>query len=70
MDGLRLRIRDGSLLFLLLPLIYFLLFGFDGFADTDQGFVPGLAWRVKLGQWPYRDFVYVRPPLTPVLHAL
>jgi hypothetical protein len=70
MNWLRKKIADGSLLFALLPFIYFLLYGFDGFADTDQGFVAGLAWRVKIGQIPYLDFVYVRPPLTPVLHAL
>lgn len=70
MDWLRKRVADGSLLFGLLPIVYFLLYGFDGFADTDQGFVPGLAWRVHQGQVPYLDFIYVRPPLTPVLHAL
>ncbi len=63
-------LRDGKLLFLLLPVGYFLLYGFDGFADTDQGFVPALAWRVVHGQVPYVDFCYVRPPLTPWLHAL
>jgi hypothetical protein len=70
MNGLRKSIGNGALLFGLLPVIYFILFGFDGFADTDQGFVPALAWRVKLGQVPYLDFIYVRPPLTPVLHSL
>jgi hypothetical protein len=63
-------LRDGSLLFFLLPAVYFLLYGFHGFADTDQGFVPGLAWRVLNGQVPYLDFCYVRPPLTPYLHAV
>lgn len=70
MKRLKAWIANGALPFCLLPLLYFCLYGFDGFADTDQGFVPALAWRVKLGQLPYLDFVYVRPPLTPVLHAL
>ncbi|MFN8393378.1 MAG: hypothetical protein U0176_01750 [Bacteroidia bacterium] len=59
----------GLLLFLTLPVLYFLLLGFHGFADTDQGFVPGLAHRILQGERMYRDFNYVRPPLTPYLHA-
>jgi hypothetical protein len=70
MASLSQRLRDGSLIFFLLPGVYFLLYAFHGFADTDQGFVPGLAWRVANGQVPYLDFCYVRPPLTPYLHAL
>lgn len=57
-------------MFAALPLVYTLLYGSNGFADTDGGFIPGLAWRVLNGQLPYLDFVYVRPPLTPMLHAL
>jgi hypothetical protein len=63
-------IRNYGLLFFLLPLLYFQLYGPYGFADTDQGFVTALAYRVHSGEMPYRDFVYVRPPLTPVLHSL
>lgn len=70
MNWLGQRLRDGSLVFFLLPIAYFLLYGCYGFADTDQGFVPALAWRITGGQTPYLDFYYVRPPLTPYLHAL
>ncbi len=62
--------RTAALLFFLLPLVYMALYGLYGFADTDQGFVPALAWRITSGQVPYIDFCYVRPPLTPYLHAL
>lgn len=54
---------------LILPAIYFLTLGFHGFADTDQGFVTGLAHRILQGERMYSDFNYVRPPLTPYLHA-
>lgn len=58
------------LVFLSLPILYFLLFGRHGFADTDQGFIPGLSHRILQGEQMYRDFNYVRPPLTPYLHAV
>ena len=62
--------RNGALLFFLLPVIYFGLFGSFGFADTDQGFIPALSYRIHSGQVPYLDFDYVRPPITPYLHHL
>lgn len=58
------------LLFFLLPVIYFLLYGFHGFCDTDQGFIPALSYRISLGEIPHLDFIYVRPPLSPILHSL
>jgi hypothetical protein len=64
------QIANYRLLFVLLPILYFGLYGFYGFGDTDQGFVTALSYRVQLGEQPYTDFSYVRPPLTPLLHAL
>lgn len=55
---------------LILPLIYFLLYGRYGFSDTDHGFIQGLSWRVLNGETPYWNFIYVRPPLSPYLHAV
>ena len=40
---------------------------FLGIEFSDTGFVQGLGYRVFLGQQPYVDFDYVRPPLTPWL---
>lgn len=57
-------------LFLGLPFLYFFLYGSYGFADTDQGFVQGLSWRILEGEIPHWSFFYVRPALSPVLHAL
>ena len=51
-------------------MIYYLLYGPFGFADTDQGFIPALSYRISIGEIPYLDFDYVRPPLSPLLHRL
>ncbi len=59
-----------KLLFFLLPLIYFLLYAWYGFDDTDQGFILSLSYRITIGEVPHTDFLYVRPPLTPLLHSL
>jgi hypothetical protein len=48
----------------------FLVFGFHSYHPTDHGFVLGAAWRVAQGEVPYRDFLWLRPPGTPVLHSL
>lgn len=66
----RFHINPAAILFFILPVIYYLLFAGYGFADTDQGFIPGLSYRISLGQVPYLDFDYVRPPLSPILHRL
>ena len=57
-------------LFFSLPLLYFLVYGFWGFSDTDGCFIPALSYRVINGEIPYKDFFYVRPALSPLLHAL
>ncbi|MEM0999171.1 MAG: hypothetical protein AAGN35_19100 [Bacteroidota bacterium] len=62
--------RIYKILFFALPVLYLLLYGFHGFCDTDQGFIPGMAYRITLGEMPVRDFIYVRPPLSPFLHTL
>jgi hypothetical protein len=47
-----------------------LAYGRHGLHGADGGFITALAWRIHLGQVPYRDFIYIRPPLSPLLHAL
>jgi hypothetical protein len=63
------RLKHPLLLLLTLAGLYYLVFGRYGYHPTDQGFVSALAWRVWLGQTPYLDFIYVRPPLSAYLHA-
>ena len=58
------------LIFLILPIFYFLVYGLIGFTDTDQGFIQALSWRVVNGQIPYQDFIYVRPPFSIYFHTI
>jgi hypothetical protein len=43
---------------------------FHGYHPTDDGFILSGAWRVFHGEVPFRDFIYVRPPLSQMLHSL
>jgi hypothetical protein len=56
--------------FLLLPFIYFILYGRFGINETDGGFITALSYRITRGAVPYRDFVWIRPPFTLYFHAL
>ncbi len=51
-------------------MLFFSLFGNFGLDTTDRGFIPGLAYRIISGQVIYKDFFYVRPPVSPYLHSL
>ncbi|MCX7019297.1 MAG: hypothetical protein WCK47_01585 [bacterium] len=59
-----------KLLFFALPIVYFFAYGRYGLAQRDDGFVLALAWRVINGEWPHRDFIYVRPAIPCYVHAL
>ncbi len=61
--------KIGFFIFAALPVVFFLLFGFDGMDAADRGFIPAFAYRILDGQTIYQDFYYVRPPLTPYLHT-
>lgn len=60
----------SKVLFFSLPLLYFVLYGFWGFSETDGCFIPALSYRVVSGEIPHQDFFYVRPALSPLLHSL
>lgn len=53
----------------LLAVLYFIVYGRYGFSDTDDGFMTGIAWRVSKGETIYKDFIHVRTPLSPSIHA-
>jgi hypothetical protein len=40
-----------------------------GFTPTDEGFTLAYSRRILDGQVPHRDFIIVRPFLTPLLHV-
>jgi len=56
--------------FFVIILISSFLVVFFGYHQTDHEFINSLAYRVSLGELPYKDFDYVRPPLTIYLHSL
>lgn len=45
-------------------------YGFWAYHPSDDGVVLGMAWRVAGGEVPYRDFIFLRPPLSAYLHSL
>lgn len=56
--------------FLIIIFIIFPLVVFFGHHPTDHEFINSLSYRISLGQLPYKDFDYVRPPLSLYLHSL
>jgi len=56
--------------FVALPLLYFLLYGRFGINEADGGYITALAYRITHGAAPYKDFIWIHPPLSPYLHAL
>lgn len=59
-----------KLLFIILIAFYIIQYAPNGFTELDDGFITSLSWRIYNGEIPYRDFIYVRPPLTILLHTL
>jgi hypothetical protein len=57
-------------LFILFIIFYFLFYGCYGLDDADGGYTLALSWRIFNGEIPYRDFILVRPPLSPFFHSL
>lgn len=57
-------------LFVSLPLLYFLVYGRFGINEKDGGFITALAYRITHGAVPYKDFIWIYPPLSLYVHAL
>jgi hypothetical protein len=59
-----------SLSFLLIvPTAAHLLFSWRGFAPVDDGFTLAYSRRILEGQVPHRDFIIIRPFISPLLHT-
>ena len=59
-----------QILFACYVLGYFFCYGFYGYNNADDGYVLAFSWRVFNGEIPYKDFILVKPPLSPLLHSL
>jgi hypothetical protein len=53
----------------LVPLVSHLSFSWMGFTPTDEGFTLALSRRILDGQIPHRDFIIIRPFLSPLIHV-
>ena len=59
-----------SIFFILtVSVVSHLLFSWIGFNPTDDGFILSLSRRIIDGQFPHRDFIFIRPALSPVIHV-
>ncbi|HZY57725.1 MAG TPA: hypothetical protein VFE09_08005, partial [Rubrobacteraceae bacterium] len=59
-----------SIAFLLIvPTLAHLLFSWRGFAPVDDGFTLAYSRRILEGQVPHRDFIIIRPFVSPLIHS-
>jgi hypothetical protein len=59
-----------SLLYVMLILFYCFLYAPLGLENNDGGFILGLAHQYSEGAQIYDDIVYIRPPVSIILHSL
>ncbi|MBN8545685.1 MAG: hypothetical protein J0L60_06085 [Ignavibacteria bacterium] len=64
------KTEQYKLLFILIVTLYIIIYAPYGLTEADDGFITGLSWRIFNGEIPYKDFIYVRPPLSPLFHSL
>ena len=54
---------------LLVPTLAHVLFSWRGFAPVDDGFTLAYSRRILEGEIPHRDFIIIRPFVSPLLHT-
>src|SRR3954466_13795690 len=54
---------------ILVPLIAHFSFSWMGFTPTDEGFTLANSRRILDGQIPHRDFIIIRPFISPLIHV-
>jgi hypothetical protein len=54
---------------LIVPALAHLLFSWRGFNLVDDGFTLAYSRRILEGQIPHRDFIIIRPFLSPLIHT-
>jgi hypothetical protein len=54
---------------LIVPALAHLLFSWRGFNLVDDGFTLAYSRRILEGQVPHRDFIIIRPFLSPLIHT-
>lgn len=59
-----------KIFFIFLPFIYSILYAPYGYDGYDTGFILGLSWQFFNDNIPYKDIIYVRPPISYVFHSI
>src|SRR5919199_1538178 len=54
---------------LIVPAVAHLLLSWRGFSPTDDGFTLAYSRRILEGQIPHRDFIIIRPFVSPLIHT-
>jgi hypothetical protein len=70
MNRLQIKSLISNFLFFVFIIMLMLSVILFGFHPTDHEFISSLSYRVYLGQLPYIDFDFVRPPLSLYLHSI
>jgi len=68
-DSFKNDILLGASFVILATLFCHLAFSWMGFTPTDEGFTLAYSRRLLDGQIPHRDFIIIRPFLSPLLHV-
>src|SRR5215210_4204377 len=68
------KLKDHNVLLsvaflLIVPTLAHLLFSWRGFAPVDDGFTLANSRRILDGQVPHRDFIIIRPFVSPLIHV-
>ena len=59
----------ATLFLICVPLLAHVLFSWIGFNPTDDGFTLAYSRRILSGEVPHRDFIIIRPFLSPLIHV-
>lgn len=55
--------------FLATIMFYILVYAGKGIENNDTGFILGLAHQIYSKKTLYNEIIYIRPPITPILHS-
>lgn len=71
MKGIKLtrEFAAATAFLIVVPLVSHLAFSWMGFTPTDEGFTLAHSRRILDGQLPHRDFIIIRPFLSPLIHV-
>lgn len=55
---------------IILPFVYSILYAPYGYDGYDTGVIQGLSWQFFNGAIPYKDIIFVRPPVSYMFHSI